>query len=80
MKRFSLVLPLLCFILLSGCGSEKDVPEAMPHQDFASNSAEVQNDVFRSSPAPVSYPLEAAPTLTLYYPLSADALPVGDQQ
>lgn len=80
MKRFSLVLPLLCFILLSGCGSEKDVPEAMPHQDFASNSAEVQNDVFQSSPAPVSYPLEAAPTLTLYYPLSADALPVGDQQ
>ena len=65
MKRFSLVLPLLCFILLSGCGSEKDVPEAMPHQDFASNSAEVQNDVFQSSPAPVSYPLEAAPALTL---------------
>jgi putative aldouronate transport system substrate-binding protein len=80
MKRFSLILPLLFLVLLCGCGSEKDVPEAMPHQDFATDSAEVQNDVFRSAPAPISYPLEDAPTLTLYYPLSADALPMGDQQ
>lgn len=74
MKRFSLMFPLLCFILLCGCGSEKDVPEAMPHQDFASDSAGTENNVFQSSPAPVSYPLEDAPTLTLYYPLSDDSL------
>ena len=80
MKQFSWILPLLFFLLLSGCGSEKDVPEAMPHQNFAADSAEVQNNVFRSSPTPISYPLEDAPTLTLYYPLSADALPTGDQQ
>ena len=30
MKRFSLILPLLFLVLLCGCGSEKDVPEAMP--------------------------------------------------
>ena len=80
MKRFSLILPLLFLVLLCGCGSEKDVPEAMPHQDFASDSADAQSNVFRSSPAPISYPLEDAPTLTLYYPLSADSLPMGDQQ
>ena len=80
MKRFSLILPLLFFVLLCGCGSQKDVPEAMPHQDFASDSTEMQNDVFRSSPAPISYPLEDAPTLTLCYPLSDNSLPMGDQQ
>ena len=80
MKRFSWILPMLFLTLLCGCGSEKDVPEAMPHQNFASDSAVVQNDVFRSSPAPISYPLEDAPTLTLYYPLSDDSLPAGDQQ
>ena len=80
MKRFSLILPLLFFVLLCSCGSEKDVPEAMPHQNFASDSAETQNDVFRFSPAPVSYPLEDAPALTLYYPLTDDSLPMGDQQ
>lgn len=40
----------------------------------------MQNDVFRSSPAPISYPLEDAPTLTLCYPLSDNSLPMGDQQ
>lgn len=80
MKRFSLILPLLFFVLLCGCGSQKDVPEAMPHQDFASDSAETQNNVFRSSPVPISYPLEDAPALTLYYPLADDSLPSGDQQ
>lgn len=80
MKRFSQILPLLFLVLLCGCGSEKDVPEAMPHQNFASDSADAQSNVFRSSPAPISYPLEDAPTLTLYYPLSADSLPTGDQQ
>lgn len=81
MKRFSLVFPLLFFTLLCGCGSEKDVPEAMPHQDFVSDSAESQNSVFRASPEAISYPLEDAPgVLTLSYPLAIDSLPAGDQQ
>ena len=80
MKRFSPILPLLFLVFLCGCGSQKDVPEAMPHQDFASDSAGTQSDVFQSSPAPISYPLEDAPTLTLYYPLTDDSLPMGDQQ
>lgn len=80
MKRFSWILPLLFFLPLFGCGSEKDVPEAMPHQNFAADSAEVQNSVFQASPTPIFYPLEDAPTLTLYYPLSTDSLPAGDQQ
>ena len=80
MKRFSLIFPPLFFTLLCGCGSEKDVPEVMPQQDFASDSAEAQNNVFRSSPVPISYPLEDAPALTLYYPLADDSLPSGDQQ
>ena len=81
MKRFSLVFPLLFFTLLCGCGSEKDVPEAMPHQDFVSDSAESQNSVFRASPEATSYPLEDAPgVLTLSYPLAIDSLPAGDQQ
>ncbi len=80
MKRNRLILPFLFLVFLCGCGSQKDVPEAMPHQNFASDSAASQHSVFQSSPAEVAYPLEDAPALTLYYPLSADALPAGDQQ
>ena len=81
MKRCALLFPLLLLGLLCGCGSEKDVPEVVPHQDFASDSAESQNSVFRASPEVISYPLEDAPdTLTLRYPLAIDSLPAGDQQ
>lgn len=81
MNRCALIFPFLFLSLLCGCGSEKDVPEVMPHQDFASDSTESQNSVFRASPEVISYPLEDAPdALTLSYPLAIDSLPAGDQQ
>lgn len=68
------------FLSLAACGSEKDVPEVMPHQDFASQEEESAIRIFSAAPEQVEYPLEEEnAAISITFPYASDLALQGDQ-
>lgn len=84
MKKIAVFLMTSILLsILGGCGSESDVPEVMPKQNFASSEDgdAPAKAVFESAGSSVSYPLESeGAELLLSIPYDSAALLSGDQQ
>lgn len=71
MKRLTALLLFAAMLSgLTACGSEKDVPEVMPKQDFESEEELFADQVFTASPEAVEYPMAEEASFSLTYPVS----------